>query len=273
MTLRKHPRLIDVVPGWASDEGLFTELQNYDVPWKTALINEHDLLYPLLDFEYFGNISGEKKVSPLVSKYLRIQETETLSQSQLNLLAGLLFGMFGTQWAKEWETLDFEYNPIENYSMVESMEGGSSTTYGKTHVRTDDLTHTKTGTETQTPDLTDETTPDLETTSDNSVYGFNSSAKVPVGENLQTSTGTNTITRTGTDELEYDTTDRDTGTQRDVDSGTDSTENSHELTRRGNIGVTTSQQMIASERELWMWNYFYTVVFPAIDRVMTIQIY
>ena len=45
-----------------------------------------------------------------------------------------------------------------------------------------------------------------------------------------------------------------------------------ELTRSGNIGVTTSQQMIASERELWQWNYF-NVVFHDIDSVLCLPIY
>jgi len=31
--------------------------------------------------------------------------------------------------------------------------------------------------------------------------------------------------------------------------------------------------MIESERNLWFWNFFYNVVFPDIDRVLTLQIY
>lgn len=45
-----------------------------------------------------------------------------------------------------------------------------------------------------------------------------------------------------------------------------------DLTRKGNIGVTTSQQMIESERELWNY-FFYDRVFKDIDRFLTLSIY
>lgn len=45
------------------------------------------------------------------------------------------------------------------------------------------------------------------------------------------------------------------------------------LTRKGNIGVTTSQQMIQAQRELLLWDYFYNVVFPDLDNFLTLQIY
>ena len=45
------------------------------------------------------------------------------------------------------------------------------------------------------------------------------------------------------------------------------------LTRSGNIGVTTSQQMIQSERDLWLWNFFQDVVFKDISKVLTLSIY
>ncbi len=45
------------------------------------------------------------------------------------------------------------------------------------------------------------------------------------------------------------------------------------LTRSGNIGVTTSQQMIESERVLYIWNFFHMVVFPDLDKLLTLQTY
>ena len=89
----------------------------------------------------------------------------------------------------------------------------------------------------------------------------------------QNSTGTNTVTQTGTDTNTYNTTDTDTGTQNEADGGQDTHTRNYHLTRSGNIGVTTSQQMIESERSLWLWNFFRDVVFPDIDHVLTIQIY
>ena len=77
----------------------------------------------------------------------------------------------------------------------------------------------------------------------------------------------------GTNETTFDTTDTDTGTQTTLDGGSDTHTRNYTLTRSGNIGVTTSQQMIESERALWVWNFFRDVVFPDIDRVLTIQVY
>lgn len=45
-----------------------------------------------------------------------------------------------------------------------------------------------------------------------------------------------------------------------------------ELTRSGNIGVTTSQQMIQSERDLWVWKFF-EQVFQDVDTVLSIDVY
>ena len=64
-----------------------------------------------------------------------------------------------------------------------------------------------------------------------------------------------------------------TGTVTDADTGTDTNTRNYTLTRKGNIGVTTSQQLLQSERDLWKWVFFDDVVYPDIDRVLTIQTY
>lgn len=66
---------------------------------------------------------------------------------------------------------------------------------------------------------------------------------------------------------------QNSGTQSNVESGSNTDTRNYTLTRSGNIGVTTSQQMIESERQLWMWNFFDLVVYPDIDRVLTINMY
>ena len=62
-------------------------------------------------------------------------------------------------------------------------------------------------------------------------------------------------------------------THTDTGSGSDTDTRNYTLTRAGNIGVTTSQQMIESERNLWLWDFFHKVVFPDVDRILTISIY
>ena len=148
------------------------------------------------------------------------------------------------------------------------------------------------------PDNTTQTdTKNLSDNETNKVYGFNSSVGVNDSERSETHTGTDTVTNTGTvttantgtdsvtntgtvrtvtsgtDQTTYNTTDADTGTIQHADGGTDSETITHRLTRSGNIGVTTSQQMIQSERELVMWNYFREIVFPSVDKILTLSIY
>lgn len=161
-------------------------------------------------------------------------------------------------WTRMYEALEAEYAPLENYDMKERMTNDAVTkTYGKTTTRTDNLAHTKTGNDTNTPNLTETETPNITNARDRGVYGFNSQPNnaVPDSEETETETGTNTTTTTGTSRTDYNTTESDTGTQGVVEGGSDTETRNYLLTRSGNIGITTSQQMLESEMELRRkWN-------------------
>lgn len=208
-------------------DGIFSSLDSYLVPWKNAIDAT------LIDFEYFGNVSGGKVISPLVRKTLEEDDATVLSQERIDQIAEMLFALNGENWKKEWDTLFFDYNPISNYDMTET----------GTDTRERDATTHNTGTVGNVATQTDES----------GVYGFNSSSSVA------SDTGSTSGSNTRTDNLTATTDDDETI--------------EHTLTRSGNIGVTTSQQMIESERKLYLWNYFYDVVFPTVDRVLTLPIY
>ena len=203
------------------------------MPWKESVSSL------ALDLEYYGNVSGGKTISPLLRRLL---VNGVITESVAQKLAQSLYSMNGLRWTKLWDTYELEYNPIQNYNMTEVMSDDDTvTTYGRTH--------NKTGTEVDDRTRTDD--------NKESVYGFNSNAASDSEESDRTINDDNTHT--------YNVTDTDTGS--------DSQSHSYELTRSGNIGVTTSQQMIESERSLWMWRYFYDVVFPDIDKMLTISVY
>ena len=149
-------------------------------------------------------------------------------------------------WSLMWAALQEVYNPLENYSMVEEMSDDETVReYGKSTTRTDNLSHTKTGTESGT--------------NDTGIYGFNSAQDSP------DSTGENQTT--------YNTTDADTGTQVQADSGSDTETRNYTMTRSGNIGVTTSQQMLESEMELRSkWN-MYEVIAAAFSREFCVMVW
>ena len=263
--MNERKTLNDVFPDWVSGSGIFSALQAFPVPWKNENISS------ALDVEYHGNVSGEKFISPLVEKVL---SGDVLTEPEKTLISTAIMAVNGTNWGKLWNTLNFEYDPIENYSMVEQMTNDTTKNeYGKTHTRTNNLSHSKTGTETDTPNITETQTPNLSNVSESLIRGFNSSDSVPTDSQTQSATGTNTNTRTGTDTIQYDVNNEYGETQTDNDGGVDTQTRNYTLKRSGNIGVTTSQQMIESERSLWMWNFFRNVVFPDIDRVLTLQIY
>ena len=246
MCYYNYKRLEEVTP---ETGGIFTALQAYDVPWKSLDISA------FLDMEYYGNRSGEKIVSPLVFKKLSDGVLPAAKQTEC---AQVLFNVYGANWAKEWNTLSKVYDPIANYDMTEIMTDDETVIeYGKTEDTTTGNTHTKTGTETETPAVSVNT--------DDSVYGFNSSDSVPSASREETPTGT--------DEMEYDLEETDEGSVGLEQGGSDTHTRNYTLTRKGNIGVTTTQQLLQSERDLWMWYYFSEVVFPCVDRVMTIQTY
>ena len=390
-------------------DSIFTDLQSLDVPWKNKNISQK------LDIAYMGNQSGNKWASPLLEQF--IDENGEISAQDRGTIASVVFALNNENWSKLYATMSFEYDPIENYSMVEQMTNDNTVTqYGKTNTRTNNLTHAKTGTEqtayastdtrtdnlthaktgteqtayastdTRTDNLThtkagaesvtrndqntkrdqatltkegsetlsknntktidggETRTPNLNTS--NSVYAFNSTTPSPTtvsanngtettqflnrsdteqgtetssfnnrvdrnnaineesrnstettnytnrvdtdgGTSANAKTGNDTLThntsetdtgtsanaKTGNDTLTHNTSETDTGTQVDANSGSDTSTRNYRLTRSGNIGVTTSQQMIESERNLWLWNFFYKVVFPDVDRVLTLNIY
>lgn len=74
-------------------------------------------------------------------------------------------------------------------------------------------------------------------------YGFNSDSSVPTGES-----STETTSEGNADD------------------------NNRELTRSGNIGVTTSQQMLQSELDLRKWN-FADMLYQDVDSICTLSIY
>ena len=209
-------------------KGIFYYLNSAGVPWAYDETEQTGIDPVLLDGEYLFNIAGQRYISPLMQYYL--DEDETLTDEKAEQLAQIIATVNKLRWLKLWQTMELEYNPIENYDMHEVM--------------TDDETVIEYGhTNTRTPNTTD--------TDVSEVQGFNSSAYKPSDRYTATHTGTDT----------------------NVESGDDTHTRNYDLRRTGNIGVTTSQQMIESERGLWMWDFFHDVVFPDINKYLTLSIY
>lgn len=197
------------------------------------------------------------------------------------------------KWIK---AINIKYDPLYNYDRTEEWtdthEGdyskkGSSNSSGNTSessdfTRTDNLKQstdmTRTDNLAHSSDYT--RTDDLASTNDTTVThseaAFNSSTLTPVSNDVTDQDTSNTGTqRTAGSESNTGTvrdagTVDNTGTVRDMgsssgsygntngssESGDDSFENKHTGRMYGNIGVTTSQQMLKSEIDIARWNMY-----------------
>ena len=245
-------KLNDVFDDWLTGDGIFTDLNEFSVPWKTGEETDADLIKNL-NMAYHGSHSGDKNISPIVHKFLTSEDAETRTK-----LAGIIYTMFGDKWLKLWDAFNTEYNPLNNYDMVET-ETPAETTHTITPAET---------TETITPAETTIETKPAKVVTENEISAFNSSGyedsakTTAVGDVNDKGTDVFTVDESGVNKIEVDAAGSDVFT----------VQNERTLTRSGNIGVTTSQQMLQSEIELRKWLYFNSV-FNDIDTILTLSIY
>ena len=177
-------------------------------------------------------------------------------------------------WQKMYNTICYKYNPIWNKDgksvwterqtgsgTKKETEKGSKTTNanGTTndeYTSTSTTTNKTTGTGTNTRTGQDETTGKVsaydstdfqnreKTNSTASENNSTESTEDFTGNGKVTNSGTKTITNTGdeTNNVSRETSDNNTG------------ETTHEQSETGNIGVTTTQQMISAERDIAVFN-------------------
>lgn len=268
-------KMIDVYSNYPTDGGVFSPMSN--APWADTMSGTN------LDILYLDGHSGERYCSNFINH--RLNDSDVLSSDNRTLIANILWAMFGIQWTRLWATMKpVDYEPLTNYKMEETVEGTESST------RTPDLTKGDTGTvqttgqDKRTPNLTRKGTGTVNdngsatNTNQNGIWGFNSSASVPSDMSDGTATNENTTTRDLTEtETGTDTTDRtntDTYNRSYTETGTDTTAgtSSRKLTRTGNIGTNTFQNLLQQERNIWIYDFF-EQVFKDVDSVLTIPIY
>lgn len=268
-------KMIDVYSNYPTDGGVFSPMVS--APWVDTMSGTN------LDIVYLDGHSGERYCSNFINH--RLNDSNVLSSDNRTLIANILWAMFGIQWTRLWATMKpVEYDPLTNYQMQETMEGTENST------RTPDLTKGDTGTvqttgqDKRTPNLTRNGTGTVNdngsatNTNQNGIWGFNSSTSVPSDMSDGTATNENTTTRDLTEtETGTDTTDRtntDTYNRSYTETGTDTTAgtSSRKLTRTGNIGTNTFQNLLQQERNIWMYDFF-EQVFKDVDSVLTIPIY
>lgn len=199
-----------------------------------------------LDFDYLTNHASSKAVSNLPHIMLAQNgemnpDTDCikfLCYKDRYKLAERILARFGDAWAHIYDVLVAEYAPLENYNMHEvttpnlTDEHGASLDYKKGRTRS--------------------VNSNIDTSE--SVYGFNSATAIPSRNGNTSGSALNNV------ETEDET---QAGKLVDTHTGTNT------IDRTGNIGVTTSQQMLQSEIELRVKNHMEDIIFNDVDQVLT----
>ena len=186
-------------------------------------------------FSYFANKFGERD-------FYKYYDTENdTSNTNMVKQASDYIALYGKSHKYEYDklvdTLSLKYNPIENYSMTEK----------GTDTRTPNITQTNKGVNKNTVGV------DTSITTGKTTFDKSDSF---INDTKTTNTGTNTDTQ------DINTTVTTAGNEKTV----------HEFTRSGNIGVTTSQQMIESERQIAMFSVV-DLFIKAIADIILIGVY
>lgn len=283
---------------------LFTAFETQDAPWTDETPQSSNLAW------LYWSHSRNKILNEMVAE----------SNSAMSAYAEIILQMYRDKWNHIWDLYVAEYNPIENYNMIENggdtnvktgsldrsgaitrsgslSHGGALTRSGSVGV-SDDVEYKGKSENKRTGNVVDAGLKvDNETTNDNKLYGYNSSTGVNSDSSTQQAGHKNTQTfndlkdeQTFTnrkDERDITTTynaltDTDTRTETynsiaDTDTRKDTYNDitdtkTHELTRSGNVGVTTTQQMMEQEIA-FRRNLFFEMVFSDIDHILTIPIY
>ena len=165
------------------------------------------------------------------------------------------------KWMK---ALEIEYEPLWNYDRTEEY----TDEHEGSDIRTKDNKYSSKGTSESEGATTGKTTNDLKseieygksTTDTKSVSAYNSSSWENREKDVIAESGTDTTKDTGSvtnnNTSKDSTTSNDSGTSEQTDKGSDKWKNTHKAHLYGNIGVTTSQQMLEAELEIARFNIY-----------------
>lgn len=257
-------------PDWLTEPAIFSRMSG--VPWAD-ITSEMDIMY-------FGARSGDKFASNILYYYMDVNGV--LTEAKQDEVAAILKARFERQWSRLWETYTAKYNPLSDYSMTEERERDERVTYGKivqtAHNTTDARTRTDNLTETTQNTRTDNLSETSNTDELERTFGYNDQDPVR-GTPVARSTGTNTTTNTGTQgnagTVQNTGTQTDnlvkTGSDTDTHSGNDTTHEEGLITRTGLVN-RTFQELIADERNLWMWD-FVEQLFSDVDKIITLSVH
>lgn len=141
-------------------------------------------------------------------------------------------------WSKLLETTTLQYNPLDNYDRTETRTLNSSANGSSADSGSDNMSSTEAG----------ETSNSSSETNKAQVAGFNSSANTFTDKDKQTNENTSSGSYSKQNEATTNYGHKNNNTYNKNDTET--------IRARGNIGVTSSMQLIEAQRELVKFNIY-----------------
>lgn len=216
--------------------------------------------------------TGVDRMKMIQNIILETAELETVypAPSFFKSAVGLWSNCQAFTWDRIYSASQLEYDPIENYNRYESETTGSNKTRSGSDEGSSKNSLSRTGSgndstvtdadKTTTVSATENRDTTTAQTTTNEIAGFDSAALVTHDKSSVSGTGSDDFTRSGTEKEANDVTVTGTRSETVTETNTTTNENSSTETLKdegtreshihGNIGVTTSQQMLESELEV-----------------------
>lgn len=248
---------------------------------RFSFLEEYRMFHVKLDNLYKLN-KGSLQIDP---DLLAETENETIANVQNIILSTLL--THEQSLKHYYDVLSLEYDPISNYdkiSTITNVLGNTRTedSYAEKKIDTTNINGERTSSTTNNygQKITDNENEQAKTETLNKVSGYNSNE-------LNASDGSETTSQATASHIkEHESTDTQDVTNNSYTDTTNMTENARtdihttdEVTNTttehtsGNVGVTTSQQMIQSDIDLWSKINFYKYMFDIITSAIAYGFY
>jgi len=279
---------LGICSDWLNGKGILSCLtNNFDVPWAGVIDGQ------VLDDDYYGNRSSNKIIAPLVEKFV---DENGISDANMVRLARVIYAKYGNNWQRAYDALMEEYNPIWNVDGTETitLEGGKRK---KTFTKGQQKNKEEYGdyTETLNKDGVTDTVSDKAHTDDivsgarkkttkSQIEGFNSpdfsDANKEIVDDDQV-TDQNKYGLHETENIQGERVNEYSKKENNFEDGqrtdTDEDDAYRDVTtnkRQGNIGVTSTQNLLTQEMEFRLaYSLMDSIVFPDVDKVMCLSIF
>lgn len=214
------------------------------------LPDDNGLLRQVENYYYFS-WSGDKYISPLIEKFY----DEHLGITHETEIAQMFYATHNMKLTKLWNDYVAEYEAINPYDVHEELdyshsgENEVSNSGNDTNVRTGSVEESGTVRDTR------------------QVYPYD--GNVAKNESIVTS-----VRGADGDSIETNYNQvTDTFTHGKTSSGTDSATDDLDTHKYGNLGILPMARILGEDIELWKMDFYTTILFPMLDRFLTLPIY